>query len=341
MKLAGLITALFLAGAAPASAQVGWQALTAGGSGEPLTVQVWYPSAAKAQSHAFGPFTQQAAKDGPVRGGGLPLVILSHGSGGSAFHHHDTARALAEAGFVVAAPNHAGDTAGDMRFSGGPRAFAERARQVTRVVDHMLGEWPQRGALDPQRIGMFGHSAGGTTALIIAGGEPDFIRFRTHCTTNPQAQDCRFVQAMRAERARNAQAGGVPPVPPTPLAALSWTHDPRIKAVVAAAPALGYVFEGGGLKAVATPVQLWTGDKDEVTPAVWNADVIRRSLPKPPEFALVAGAGHPVFLAACPEGFAAQAPDVCSDPAGFRRTAFHPRFNEAVVKFFRRTLTAD
>jgi predicted dienelactone hydrolase len=48
-------------------------------------------------------------KDCPITGAKLPLVVSSHGTAGWFGGHHDTAAALADAGFVVAAINHSGN----------------------------------------------------------------------------------------------------------------------------------------------------------------------------------------------------------------------------------------
>jgi predicted dienelactone hydrolase len=52
-------------------------------------------------------------KDCPITGAKLPLVVSSHGTAGWFGGHHDTAAALADAGFVVAAINHSGDNGND------------------------------------------------------------------------------------------------------------------------------------------------------------------------------------------------------------------------------------
>jgi predicted dienelactone hydrolase len=41
-----------------------------------------------------------------------------------------------------------------------------------------------------------------------------------------------------------------------------------------------------------------------------------------------------VFLAPCSEALAAATPQICQDPAGFDRAAFHRAFNQALVDFF-------
>jgi predicted dienelactone hydrolase len=114
--------------------------------------------------------------------------------------------------------------------------------------------------------------------------------------------------------------------------------DRRIKALVVAAPALGFTF-ANGLAEVTQPVQLWRADDDQVLPAPAYADAVRAALPSPPEFHEVVGAGHFDFLAPCSEKLAQFVPIICRSAPGFDRAAFHARFDAAVVTFFRRTLT--
>ena len=53
------------------------------------------------------------SSNAPVRGKNLPLVVMSHGNGGSLLSRFDTAIALADAGFVVVAVTHTGDNYAD------------------------------------------------------------------------------------------------------------------------------------------------------------------------------------------------------------------------------------
>ena len=111
---------------------------------QPIEPATWYPSDAKSTTQPLGLFTQSVAYYGPVRGAALPLVVISHGTGGSAADHYDTALALAEAGFVVVALNHTGDYYKDRADSFTRRNFANRVRQVSRVIDFMLKDWDGR-----------------------------------------------------------------------------------------------------------------------------------------------------------------------------------------------------
>ncbi|MDO9710064.1 alpha/beta hydrolase [Paracraurococcus lichenis] len=85
-------------------------------------------------------------------------------------------------------------------------------------------------------------------------------------------------------------------------------------------------------------MQLWRGAADEVLPHPWHAEQIRRFLPAAPEMHVVPRAGHYAFLAPCPEGMAAAVPEICLDPPGFDRVAFHRALNRDVVGFFRKVL---
>jgi predicted dienelactone hydrolase len=185
----------------------------------------------------------------------------------------------------------------------------------------MLGAWTGHEAIDPRRVGAFGFSAGGFTVLAAAGGRPDLSLVGPHCRAHPGFFDCGLV---------TAHGGSVPA-----NIAVHWQADTRIKAVVAAAPALGFAFDRPGLARVRVPVQLWAGGDDHILPAPFYADAVRSALPRAPEFHVEPGAGHFDFLAPCTPALARIAPEICASAPGFDRTAFHARFNAEIVRFFR------
>lgn len=277
---------------------------------EVLRGAVWLPPEDAAASSSDGPRS--------------PLVVLSHGGGGTFDGHEDTAAALAQAGFVVAAVSHAGDTAGD---EGRVLELWRRPRQLSGLVGYMLGEWPGHQRIDPARIGAFGFSNGGFTVLVAAGGVPRLSAIAPYCQTHPAHDLCSALHQ-----------AGVDPASIADPPASAWTVDRRIKAVVAAAPAFGFAFDPDGLRRVDVPVQLWGGADDQHQPAPYYEDAVRDALPGKPEFHRVEGAGHYVFLAPCPPALATRRPAICTDAPGFDRAAFHRRFNHAVVAFFRASL---
>ena len=312
--------------ASPAKA-AGFQYGTAPDSDDkPIELGIWYPSDATTSTQALGLFKQDVAPYGAIAGRSLPLIVISHGTGGGASSHYDTAIALANAGFIVVAPSHTGDNYKDRSYSFTTRNFVSRVQQVSRVIDFMLNEWGGHDRIDPARVGIFGHSAGGTTALIALGGTPDMTRTAQHCKDHPEAWDCLQIKQLSGNPATD------PADPP------KWSRDKRLKAAAIAAPAIGYDFTTDGLAPVTAPVQLWRAENDRITTNVLNADIVKARLPKPPEDHLVAKAGHFAFLAPCSDPLAAIAKEICTDDAGFDRTAFHQELNQALIAFFKTQL---
>ena len=327
MKLAALLAAglMMLTGLAARAGDVGFQQLTIpDGTDKPLTIGVWYPADAPASPQRLGTITQDVAVGAPVAGKALPLVVMSHGTGGWYGEHYDTALALAHAGFVVAAVNHTGDTYDDHSQT---VLIWKRPAQIHRLIDYMLADWGEHPQIDAERVGVFGFSAGGFTALAAAGGTADLTLVQRHCLTAPTAFECGLMAKETPEEASR-------PIPPRS----AFVHDARIKAAVVAAPALGYTFEREGLKGVAVPIQLWRAEDDHLLPNPDYAEAVRLALPRPPEYHVIANADHFDFLSPCDATLAKAVPMICAERPGFDRTAFHAQFNQAVVAFFERTL---
>src|SRR5260370_4926561 len=94
--------------AAPMAEAAGFRFIDipADASGPALTGAVWSPCAAPPQEIKFRFVTIAAVRNCPVAGEGLPLIVVSHGSGGWFGAYRDTAAMLAAAGFVLAGPGH-------------------------------------------------------------------------------------------------------------------------------------------------------------------------------------------------------------------------------------------
>lgn len=312
-----------LAFTAPAIGNVGFQQVSVPDSDDrKIMVGIWYPSSALPAVQALGMIRQAVALNGDVSGKHLPLILISHGTSGSLASHYDTAIALASAGYVVAAPTHTGDNYADQSYAGNRKNLIDRPRQMRLVLDWMLGSWAARDSLDPKRIGIFGFSLGGFTALVLTGGTPELHRLAQLCSARPQAPECAFVQQRHGDML-SADA-----------ADLTWPRDLRIKAAAVAAPAVAFLFGPGDLQHVLVPVQLWRAEHDEQAPDEWNSAVVRQGLHRRVEEHVVPGASHFAFLAPCSEALATAAPAICVDAPGFDRAAFHSDFNQHVVQFF-------
>jgi predicted dienelactone hydrolase len=288
-----------------------------------LAGAIWYPCAAAPQNVPLGSLavdwtdSLQGVKDCPIAATKLPLVVLSHGRGGWFGGHHDTAEALADAGFVVAAINHPGDTFSDSSKRDTLAPWASRPDDIVRLLDFMLNDWKDRASIEPARVGFFGFSFGGYTGLVLAGAKPDFGRVVRFCTdtTGTCAQ---------------LHNGETPPDPP---------HEARIRAaVIADSPSIAFTKQN--LAAIKIPLQFWRSELGGGGVGPDGTTRVADELPGKPDIHTVP-AGHFAFLSPCSPQLAANLPRFCTDPPGFDRTAFHREFNTDIVGFFRQHLARD
>ncbi|HZG07359.1 MAG TPA: hypothetical protein VEZ70_00090 [Allosphingosinicella sp.] len=126
----------------------------------------------------------------PSRGGPYPVIIFSHGSGGAPYGYRELTSHWAAAGFVVIAPTHA-DSRRLLRDRGlegrelimellrsatEPEAWRRRVGDVTAIIDALprLASLDQRlaGRVDPERVGVGGHSYGAFTSMLTACAQP-------------------------------------------------------------------------------------------------------------------------------------------------------------------------
>jgi len=300
---AALAAALTAFAASAALAQAPVQLLTIPGpSGAAIEAAVWTPDA-----DARGPW---------------PLVVISHGNGGLYDGHRDTAEALAQAGFVVAALSHPGDNARDMSRS---LYLMDRPPHVSALITYMTQDWEGAANIAADRIGAFGFSAGGFTVVTLAGGRSDAEAINQHCAAHPDFFVCRLIG-------------------PQGLDVAAWRSpapDERIKAAVVAAPGFGFSFDKDSLREVRIPIQIWQAEDDRILPSPYHVEPLRDGLPGTPEYHLVPNAGHFDFLAPCTPQMSAAFKELCSSNPGFDRAVFKQTFNRDVVRFFQKTLQAD
>lgn len=126
---------------------------------------------------------------------------MSHGNGGSLLSRFDTAIALADAGFVVVAVTHTGDNYADQSRN---LNVMGRSRHISRSIDHLLLTWDARETIDPVRIGIFGMSSGGFTALTSIGAiaddsEPEMDRVLVTTRITFSTAGFRFTYARRRQ----------------------------------------------------------------------------------------------------------------------------------------------
>jgi len=127
---------------------------------------------------------------GAARGDGYPIIVFSHGFTGCNTQSVFLMQALASAGYLVVAPNHKDATCGSAWHPGkilssrpqepfgkaalwSPATYRDRYEDIEAVLNEVLRTKTFAGvAVDPERVGIAGHSLGGYTALGVAGGWP-------------------------------------------------------------------------------------------------------------------------------------------------------------------------
>lgn len=285
-----------------------------------VPVTLVYPTDATATPQAFGAFTLNVALQAPPRAGRHRLIVMSHGTGGSAVPDHALAAAFARAGFVVAQPLHQGDNYRDSSEAG-PTAMQRRPLEVIRVIDALSRhpEWSTRLQLD--RVGVHGMSAGGVTGISLAGGQWRLLNLIDHCNRHLQDDEAFCFQGAidpdkRAERqARFDRAAFWPSfLLPGELKAVHGGRtptagnpdprpDPRIAAVTLAVP-VAVVFSAESLARIRIPVGVVGTDRDEVLVPRFHSARLLSLCSSCMRLAELTGAGHFDVLWPWPEAVA-------------------------------------
>ena len=294
---------------------------------------VFYPSAQVSKITWHGPYALHATPDAAPIAGAKPLVVISHGHGGSNLGHHDLATYLASHGFVVATLEHPKDNFHDMSGAGSAAVLDGRPVQLKAAIDELLDDPHWKTLIDPNRIGVAGFSAGGYAALVVAGAVPRFDLYVGYCERHPRDPDCALLQKLQSQGTATAA-----------LAELQASVDrwgtpdaPGVKAAFVMAP-LGLVFDKAGLSRVKSPVFLYYGQDDQVLLPQENILHIAPLINTLAGIEMVPKAGHYVFLAPCSPQLAKDAPELCKDPPGVDRVGAHRNIDATALAFFRKTL---
>jgi predicted dienelactone hydrolase len=254
-------------------------------NGMPITLV--YPTAAAAQDVTYGAFTVQIASnaaplpaDSTAASGKRALIVLSHGTAGSALPEHTLAATLARAGFVVAQPEHRGDNWQDFSRAG-PESWKTRPQDVSETIDAVARDAALGMLVDTRRVGVHGMSAGGVTGLVLAGAQWRMLNLIQHCAQNLD-EDIGFclnglatqpsVQLLRKSQFAMGRLLTETTVPTSfktlhggagPSASSDPRPDPRIAAVSLSVP-VGVIFTPESLSRIRIPVALSTSGNDGV-----------------------------------------------------------------------------
>ena len=304
-------------------------------------ITLYYPTSGAEGPVKRGLFNLQLAPQGtPVPGNGR-LVVISHGSGGAPWVHADLARRLVHSGFVVALPEHRADNYKD-DSNPGPDSWALRPAEVSRAID-AVGRDPRFAPLlSLDKVGVYGMSAGGHTALSMAGGRWSKAGFKNHCEAHlvDDFQSCvGLITRLTGGPLDGLKKWGA-------LAVIRHRFDddtmlqhtdPRVAAVVAGVPSSAD-FDMASLAAPRVPLGLVAAQQDRWLIPRFHSDRVLQACKACEVIADMPTAGHGALLSPLPPGFTGLLGEMLNDPPGFDRASIAPAVDRKIADFFGRHL---
>ncbi|GAB3873052.1 hypothetical protein GCM10028824_24190 [Hymenobacter segetis] len=263
---------------------------------------VLYPTGTPGQPEPIGPYSLEVAFDAPIEPGPFPLVLISHGTGGTPLTHRLLAHFLARHGFVVGLPRHHANHRDDNSWHNTPDNLVARPRHLSLAIDALVAEFG--AALRPDWVALIGHSLGGYTALALAGGQPGTVT--------------------------------------EPSQLIPATSDARVRALVLLAPATVWYRAAEALREVRVPILLMMGEKDEWTPdfhaqIVLNGVADRQQV----QHRIIKNAGHYSFFSPFPPERTGPAFPPSQDPPGFDRAQFQTEMQVEILQFLEQQLPLE
>ncbi|MEM7439235.1 MAG: hypothetical protein AAF393_06520 [Pseudomonadota bacterium] len=288
-----------------------------------VNVRVFYPVSGAEEIMSYGPWELPIVRGRAALPGDRPLVVISHGLGGRDWNHHLLAQRLVKRGYVVAAVQHPDD----LLRVGNAGHFDLRKAELWAAIDAVYADPEFAETVDPDRVGAFGFSLGGFTALALAGGAYDAKLAEDHCNQNSAADSifCAadtglpFTTRMRRMTYR------------LPSVEVSKGGHPKISALAIAAP-LGAVFSD--LADVRVPALLWEMNGDPVLVPEFHSKRIAEMLPDLRAQHSSELDHHYAFLSPFPESIRNSVGEPAQDPPGFDRLEFLNSVNGNIEEFF-------
>ena len=287
----------------------------------PMQAFAFYPSTDRRHTSKVDGYTIEAGEDAKIAIGRFPMLMLSHGNTGTPLALHDLITSLTRRGFVVVAVVHPGDNYRDHSRLGKLSNLYGRPLQISAAITGALNDPMLAPFVNASQVGVIGYSAGGETALILSGARPDLDRLRKYCEERPYDADaCQTQGELVADRDD-----------------LIPEADPRVHALLLMAP-LSLMFGRQTLADVHVPTLIYSGDNDQLVAIDKNAEALARKLPDHPDYRLLAGAGHFVFMAPCSDDQRDAMPLLCNDAEGVDREGIHRSLIHEAGRFFSEAL---
>jgi predicted dienelactone hydrolase len=312
-----------------------------------VRVTVWYPAAdgAAEKSLDLGPpgqpmfFVGEAAPDAAFADTRRrPVILFSHGFGGTARMMGWFTTVMAQQGYIVIAVDHPGNNGIDKMTVPGSYMFWDRPGDLEAALEKVKADPLISPHMDVKRLGVAGFSAGGFTALAAAGARVDMKHFTDFCEAHPDDGVCKPQQEfpVTLEQAKAAMAS---PEMAGEVAHAGDDHSIRgVRAAFAMAPAIVQAFDPASLQAMTTPVAIILGGADPVAPPHTNGGVAARAIPRA-QMKTLQNVGHYDFLSTCTPAAMAREVPLCRNLA-VPQGPTHFAALEMALNFFANTLGA-
>src|SRR5262245_6314381 len=294
--------------------------------GRPLNYMLIYPAAPDVAAAPFKVFLStnlHLYKDAPIVADRLkhPVVIFSHGAGGNGSGYAWFGEYLASRGYIVAMVYHYRANTYDSSALYVRNRLWQRPRDISLDISHLLQDRVWGPHIDPNQIGVAGHSQGGFTALWIGGAKVDpdlFLAFQRGWKNNQVVPAyLREQMLLDAEPAREVR-------------------DDRVKAAFSMAPGdiQGFGMNEAGLRQMKIPAYIIVGAGDTTTPPEANAEFAAKNIPHAQLDVLPGHVSHEIFGNECDQVGRDNYPEACIDTPGVDRAKLHEYIGNAALKFF-------
>jgi len=286
-----------------------------------LAITVWYPAVDSAKEEALdmGPpghplfLAGRAAQDAAFAPGRHPVVLLSHGFGGTARMMSWFGTELARDGYVVVGVNHPGNNGMGPMTAAGAALWWERAEDLKAAFAAVRQDKDIAAHIDPARLGVAGFSAGGFTAFLLAGARADIPHLRAFCESHPADGVCK-PQKEAPELSGPTLFHQVYDTPEIKAQLVHAGDDhsiPGVRAVFTLAPALVQAIEPASFARIRVPTAIVVGLDDKVAEPATNANIAAKAI-HGATITRLPGVGHYDFLSTCTDAAKANVP-ICAD----------------------------
>ncbi|MEM1283564.1 MAG: prolyl oligopeptidase family serine peptidase, partial [Chlamydiota bacterium] len=291
----------------------------------PIITEIYYPPERSAPSLVptstnFKLLKEKRNAPIPTGDGKLPLIILSHGHQGDRYGHAWLQEILAANGYIVAVPDHFGNTHYMQRAEDSLKRW-DRPKDVTFLIDQLLEDPLLKQHIDPNKIGFIGYSRGGLTGIWLAGGIANNYPTPNMTTSSfielDEGTSESIIKNIDFSKAKKSY------------------EDKRIKAEFLMAPSYGFAFSPEGLSSIDIPIMIVGAENDSITPIKHNAQFYADNIKSSAIKIMPGKAGHYVFLnTEAQDEKKTLPPYLTKDDPSVDRSKIHEEVANMALKFF-------